>query len=188
MAADLTEPQTAAGRELRDDIQESIDAGGGLHGYRDAILAIEREAATRARSGLDAGLREALRHWLQHGAECGYTSDVTFTGQCECGLEAALASSGEAAPTTSWKYDQRCEVTAEDHELGAACYPLLPHSHRNGTIKWARRFPSGEAAPVDGLRAAAREVVRLFREHPASLAGVHVRALDRLREEADDGR
>jgi hypothetical protein len=92
-------PQTAAGRALLK--REALNSRSFALITADAIRAIEREAVTRARSGLDAGLRERLRTWLEHGAECGYASDVTFEGECECGLYEALASSGEAASCVS---------------------------------------------------------------------------------------
>lgn len=61
-------------------------------------------------------------------------------------------------PTTErsgWKFDARSEITPEDHPQGEACHPLLPHSHRNGSIKWARPFPSEpEAARRRGTQCA----------------------------------
>ena len=37
-----------------------------------------------------------------------------------------------------WRFDSRCETTPKDHERGDACDPLMPHSHRGDTVKWAR--------------------------------------------------
>ncbi|HEY6568584.1 MAG TPA: hypothetical protein VI341_13795 [Actinomycetota bacterium] len=59
-----TEPQTTAGRALLK--REELNSRSFALITTDAIVAIEREAATRARSGLDAGLLyEAIRRtWV----------------------------------------------------------------------------------------------------------------------------
>lgn len=49
-----------------------------------------------------------------------------------------------AAPreASRWKYDSQCDVTPETHTVGPGCESCFPHSHRDGSIKWARRFPA----------------------------------------------
>jgi len=45
-----------------------------------------------------------------------------------------------------WRYDHKCDVTPADHEVGDACHAVYPHSHRAGTIKWARWVSEPETA------------------------------------------
>lgn len=178
---ETTEPQTAplteAGRRLLASLHAQAPVHVPIEQDAASILAIEREAATRARSGLDAGLRDELMGLLGRS----HPHDE----ERECGTCAAynlLASSGEAAPTTPDDY----------------------------TVARYLREEAGEAAPVDGLRAALDEAATLIEtgenraqaaDGPVShfrdelddrewrrlwLALSKVRAL--AREEADDGR